>query len=81
MHTGQVCEPDFSQSIGFGVISQSDKISFDLAFKFFFVVSACKNQSKWQKTALLLVEIQILIDFLTLTLREKEAFKLGTSLT
>ena len=41
---------------------------------------ARKNQSEFQNTVFLLVEILILIDFYGLTWWEKETFKLGTYL-
>ena len=43
-------------------------------------MSAQNNQSKFQNTAFLLVDIQIMIDFYALTWWEKDAFKLGNSL-
>ena len=43
-------------------------------------MSTSKNQSNYQNTAFLLVEIQIMIDFLCTDMMRKKTFKLGTSL-
>jgi hypothetical protein len=44
-------------------------------------MSVHKNQAEFQNTALLLVDIQILIVFYKMTLPEKDTFDFGTSLT